>query len=505
MRKNGALDISVELTGSGGSGDTIMAAWLGPHPHATVSLTHFADNRILVRSLAGEGAGVTLKGGGTRNLLNAFAFNGEVRVTNVDAVHHGASGQLVGGWTAAKGKADTPWRFDFNGRGDGFATGYGEFDRLLGHSPKLDGQANYMDGRWSFANLTVNGDKAFIGGAGTIDQAQNLKFTLDWSAKGPFHAGPVEIAGDVKGDGTLTGTLTVPRTDLTAQIQAIDFPQLTIQPAQLALTFIKAADGGDGTIKVTGKSAYGEAFGKADDRVHDDGLDLTGIDARAGGVTAVGSLALRGREPSRADLALTAARGALLDGGKAEAKVLIVDQGGAAQAQMRLQATDLRPKDSEILVHSLTMNASGPVSQLPYQVSADMSLPQAPVKFSGSGVASEKGEAWAINFQGTGKVARADLRTLDPADGRTSVVRRPAPPGRSVWGPGGSTSAPARPRTPWPSTRGCRPSTWPRPPRIWPGASAGPWPSAAGGGGFRGQWTPTWSTRAAATGRRNWR
>lgn len=413
-RKNGILDIKVDLTASGGSGQTIFAAWMGPSPHAAVSLTRFADHRFLIRSLAGEGAGFTLKGSGDRNLFDTFSFAGDLRVTNVDAIHHGAKGELNGHWAAHKGKPGTPWTFSVDGRGANFATGYAELDRLLGATPKLDGDASLKNGRWSFAKLGVDGDKAGVSGAGVLEADQSLRFNLDWRAKGPFHAGPVEIAGDVKGDGALTGTLTAPRADLKAQIASIDLPDLTVQPVQLALTFTRTPGGGDGSIQVTGRSAYGEAFAKAGFRFRDDGLDLTDIDARGGGVTAAGSLALRGRSPSKADLSLTAGPGAFLSAGRAQAVIQIVDQGASPQAQMRLTVTDLRPKDSEIVVRSMILTANGPLSQLPYQVSADISLPQAPMKFSGNGVASEKGNAWNASFQGTGKIARADLKTLTP-------------------------------------------------------------------------------------------
>lgn len=412
-RHKGDLDISADIHGAGGSGRGILGAWFGPAPRASVTLTRFADRRILVRRLDAAGAGLTVKGQGTRSILGAFAFDGEAQVSDLAAVKKGASGQLVGRWRATKGKTDTPWKFDFDGRGQNFGSSYAELDRLLGGSPRLQGDATYMGGKWSFARLQVDGDKARVGGAGTVE-GQTMKFALDWSANGPFRAGPLEVAGDVKGDGALTGTFEQPRADLNAAIQQIDFPQLTITPAQLALTFTRMPNGGHGAIKLTGASAYGDALARADFRFMDDGVDLSGIEARAGGVTAAGALSLRGRSPSKADLTLAAGPGAFLASGQAQARVEIVDSAGGSQANMRLQAANVRFKDNPTLVRSLGLTASGPLTRLPYSVSGDLSLPQAPVRFEGQGIAAESGPAWAVTFNGAGQVARADVRTISP-------------------------------------------------------------------------------------------
>ncbi|CAN5243704.1 translocation/assembly module TamB domain-containing protein [soil metagenome] len=413
--RNRTLNITTDLAGSGGTGSGLFAAWMGATPRASATISRLPDRRFLIKALTGEGSGFTLKATGTRGILGGLSFDGDIRLSNLAAVRKGATGAMVGKWSASQGKGGDPWNLTVNGRGETFASGIGELDRLLGPSPRLKAEGAYDKGQMSFAKLSVDGDKADIAGAGVYTQADNgLKFQLDWRAKGPFHAGPVEVAGDVKGDGALTGTLGAPKVDLRAELGSIDFPRLTIKPAQLALSFARSPSGGDGTIKLSGSSDYGDAAGRADFRYAEDGLDLSGIDAHAGGVTASGSLALRGNQPSKADLTLAVGPGAFLAAGKASARVKIVDGRDGAQASMTLAIDGAKFKDSEVVIHSITASADGPLARLPYKVSADLDLPQAPIKLAGGGIATEKGEAWTVSFEGAGKVRGSDVKTLTP-------------------------------------------------------------------------------------------
>lgn len=413
-RRRRELNIKAKMDGAGGGGTGLFAAWMGPAPTASVSLSRLTDGSFLIRSIDGKGAGMDLKGTGSRGILGGLAFKGDIRLSNLAAARRGASGTLSGAWSASRARKGQPWMFTADGRGRDFASGLAELDRLLGPDPRVRGRASYLAGEWSVAEANVDGAKADISGAGTIVRGGDMRLALDWRADGPFRAGPVEVAGKVLGKGALSGTLAAPRADLEADIEAIDLPRVTVTPAHLRLSFARQDGRTVGTARLTGTTPQGAAYANAGFSFAPGGLDLTGIDARGAGLTAAGSLSLRDRSPSRADLTLTAGPGAFVAAGQANGRVRIVDGPGGPSGSVRIEASGLRLAGSEVVVRSGVLAGDGPLSRLPYTVTADLVHPRAPLRLEGGGVASEDGQAWNVSFEGLGRIRRTEIRTLAP-------------------------------------------------------------------------------------------
>jgi len=97
---------------------------------------------------------------------------------------------------------------------------FAELDRLLGGQPRLSGKAEFSGGRILVSEAVLTGASGRMTAAGAREADGALKFKLDWTAEGPFRAGPVEITGKAKGSGAITGTLQAPRADLIADIDA---------------------------------------------------------------------------------------------------------------------------------------------------------------------------------------------------------------------------------------------------------------------------------------------
>ena len=77
---------------------------------------------------------------------------------------------------------------------------------------------------------------------------------------------------------------------------------------------------------------------RADFRFPQGGVDLTGLSLDAGGVKATGSLSLRSRTASAADLDLAVTKGALLDAGRIAGTVKLADAAGGPRASLSLTA-----------------------------------------------------------------------------------------------------------------------------------------------------------------------
>jgi translocation and assembly module TamB len=410
--------LKADLTGAAGQGKGLLAASAGVHPHAVLDASRLADGRILIRSLKAEGDGLSLEASGERGLLGGLNFKGDLKLSNLVASRIGAHGAVDARWSAAQGRAGQPWEFTADAQGDKLATGYAELDRLLGARPHLVAQARYDQGAVTVTKADLTGAAAKAGVSGLIGKDGALKFALTWSADGPFEAGPVEIAGKASGGGDLIGTLAAPRADLTADFDKIDFPGLQLRPAHVVLSFIggaSGAQGANGQIAITAGGDYGPSHAKAAFQFLNDGLELTGIDASAGGLTATGDMALRGQEPSSADLTVSAVTGAFLTQGRVDAKLSVVNRGAGATGDLQLTAKDAVPRGYTIAINALRLSASGPLAKMPYTLAGDGVSAGVPFRLSGSGVAGAQGAVRTVSFTGSGRVRRADFHTLSPA------------------------------------------------------------------------------------------
>jgi translocation and assembly module TamB len=419
------LTLKASLSGSGGSGAGTLAGLIGTAPKASVDVLRLADGRLLIRKAEAEGEALKLTAAGSAGLFGALSFKGELVATNLAKARPGAAGTLRLGWSAVQAGAAKPWLLTADGAGRGFKSGLSELDRLLGPEPRLKGRAAYANGVFMISAASLDGAKAGADAQGKLDPRGPLALEIKWRAEGPFQAGPVQISGKAAGRGALAGALSAPRADLSADFAAIDIPNLPLKATHVQLAFAKGAAGYDGQIAAEGESPYGPARAKAGFRFANDGLDLKGIDADAGGVRAAGALALRGSEPSTADLQLAIGPGALLSQGSVAGSFRLVD-GAAPTASVSLQAQNAVLKDSGMVIRAARLTGSGPLSRLPFQLSADASTPQGPLSFNGAGVYQKAGEAQLASLTGSGAFRKVAFNTIEPVDLKWSNKERAA-------------------------------------------------------------------------------
>jgi translocation and assembly module TamB len=414
----GQWDVRSHLAGAGGRGAGFVAAALGAAPMASFDGSRLADGRLLMRDLKVSGAGLKLEATGGRGLLGGLTFKGSAAVSNLAAARAGAAGSAQASWSAAQSKAGQPWTFSLDARGDKLATGYPELDRLLGGKPQLKAQANLQGRRLAVGSATLSGAAFNASTAGVLAADGGLTFKLDWSAEGPFHAGPIEVAGKAKGSGAVTGTLAAPRADLLADLAEIDVPRLPLKDGRLTLSFLRKADGSSGTAALTATSAFGPARARADFRFPEGGVDLTGLSVDAGGLKASGSLSLRSRAPSAANLEVAVTPGAFLDAGRMAGTVRIAEAAGGPRAGLNLTAENMRFPGSTVTVRAAKLTADGPMSALPYVTQATGVSDGGNWGLNGRGVFSEAKPGYAATFDGQGRLGARELRTIETAQVR---------------------------------------------------------------------------------------
>ncbi len=412
------LSLDASIAGSGGQGQGVVATLLGGAPKVQLDAQRLANGQLVVRQLdlAGRGLKVTASGG--RNLLGGVNVQGEARVSNLAEARLGAKGGATANVKASQARTGAPWVLSLDARGQTFAVGMAELDRLLGPQPRLQADATWSDGRLVVSKASLNGATLDASAAGAMERDQRLAFKADWNATGPFRAGPVEITGKARGTGGVTGSVASPRIELAADFEQIDVPRLPLKDAKLALVFQQQADGSNGSVSLTAASAYGPARASSDFRFPRGGVDLTDLALDAGGIKAQGSLSLRRSTPSAADLTLDIGRGAFLDSGRVAGTARITDAAGGPRAVLNLTAENARAAGSAVAIRSAKLTADGPLSRLPYAAEARGASERGAWTLNGQGVLDDQQPGYLLTFDGRGGIGGQELRTIETASFR---------------------------------------------------------------------------------------
>lgn len=426
IRHKGQLDLKGRVAGSGGKGAGYLLAVLGAGPTASFQIAQFADGRLALQDLQATGAGLKVSASGGRGLLGGLTLKGTAQFSNLAAAKIGATGGALANWNATQSGFGKPWIIGLDAKGEGLAMGYDQLDRLLGPAPRLKAQATLSSGEVAVSEASLDGAGMHAASAGVKTADGALRFKLDWSAEGPFTAGPLEITGHAKGTGAITGTLSEPRADLLADFNAIDLPRLPLTAAHLVMSFVRGADGSSGVMALNASSAYGPALARTAFRFPGGGLDLTDLSVDAAGAKATGSLTLRSGGASRADLSLRVGRGAFLSAGEMTGHVLITDGGSDARARLDLQIRNAVLPGQDLAIVSGRMTADGPLTRLPYDATASGESRTGKWSVNGHGQLSQTDPGWRLGFEGGGRLGRQALNTTEPAIFALNGARRSA-------------------------------------------------------------------------------
>ena len=416
--RKGEAALTASLSATGGRGEGYVAALMGSAPSAKIEAVRLPDGRLLLRRVQAQGQGLKLDASGSRSLLGGLTFKGTAEISNLQSARLSGRGVIKGRWSADQSGPGRPWMATLDATGTGLALGWSELDRLLGPAPRLRAKASLQNTDLKIAEARLEGAHSSARASGVVGARHGLGLKLDWSATGPFRAGPVEVSGKAAGAGAITGALAAPRADLTANFDSIDLPRLPLTNARVALSFLKRPAGGDGVFSLMADSRYGPARLKTDFAFAAGGLDLSGLDADAGGIKAQGSVALRRGRPSSAALNIIAGPGVLLGSGTVRGDVRIVDSAEGAQAVLSLKAVNAAPRDVPgLLLTDAAITANGPFERLPLRIQAKGEGGQGDWSVDARGVLTEPGgkSGWNLALDGSGRLGRASIRTTETA------------------------------------------------------------------------------------------
>lgn len=423
--RSGQYDFESRLAAEGGSGEGLVAALIGSRPQALIRGSLLADSRLLIRRFDLDGAGLDLTAQGDRGMNGALRVEGHATVPDLSRLRRQATGGLGLDFRASQNR-NGPWQLSFSADSRRFHSGWSEVDRLLGSAPTLTGTGTVGNGRVAIERASLAGTTGRLYASGLIGLAGgDLRLALDWAARGPFGIGPVEIAGRADGRGALTGTLSRPVLDLTADFTAIEAGPLSLTDTHLVLTFRSGLGAADGRFTVTGDSPYGPARAFSLFQIADDGVRLSEMDINAGGVVLTGALALRGSAPSSADLNFEAGPGAFLAAGSASGRVRLLDGTDDASAIVDVTARGVRFSGSSYVIRTLRLQGQGTLARLPFTVQTDIGG-TFPIAFQGSGIYMGRDDSQTISLEGGGRVREVAFQTRSPlilamaADGRVA-------------------------------------------------------------------------------------
>lgn len=408
----GRLDLQAAVRGAGGRGEGLPGSLLGRSPTLDLKASRLSDGAILIEDLKAAGAGFRVTGSGSRGLLGGLSFSGNAAVTRLDVGLPGASGGLAGRWSARSPGSTAPWQVSVTARGEGLRTGRPEADRLLGPRPTLDARFTFRAGDLKFERVAVQGEAIRANAQGGALASGTLDVGFDWSASGPFAAGPVEIAGKASGVGRVGGRLTSPELRMEAGFESIDMPGLKLTQARLQLNWTPS--GGAADLKAS--SPYGPASAAAEFAFPRGGVRLNGIRVDAGGLRVGGVATLAGSGASQADLTLELGRGAFLAEGLVSGGLRLEDRPGRGPwVQADLSARNALTLGETLSVSDGRFTAEGPLERLPFTLRARGQTTGGDWNVEGRGLAEQAGEAWRVGFDGSGEAAGRRIRTTETA------------------------------------------------------------------------------------------
>ncbi len=412
----GEFRVIASANGAGGQGGGLIGALAGSRPAASLDASRLPDGRLLLRALKLDGAGIKLDASGAVGLLGDLSFKGGAELTNLAAARPGAKGAIAARWTASQFRARQPWKLTADLNGADLITGQPLADHVLGRKPRLTFSGAYDDGAISVAKAELSGAASHVTLSGTVSRDRVLKLAFDGSADGPIGFGAASLGGKLKAGGTVTGPLATPQVALSAQADRLEAPRLAFTDVRLVMAMARGANGLGGKAQLNGASAYGPAHAQADFHYLAGRLELSDLDAAAGGVTAQGALGLQGAAVVDADLTVGAGPGVLFDQGRMDARLKLAGQGAGQTADLSLSATNLQLKGDPAVVHSAKLSASGPLDHLPYTVQAEVDADQTPLQVNGQGIASDAAPGLAVSFNGSGRFRNTAFQTLSAAN-----------------------------------------------------------------------------------------
>jgi len=422
----GALRFEGDLDALGVRGSGLAGRWLGPRPELAFAGGRATDGTVLLDSLSVRGAEARLDGRGRREAGGALGFDGTLTLDSLTSVSARTRGGFDARFWLDQAGSDRPWTFRIDGRGQRFATGLAEADRLLGPAPTLQASGQWVGGSLRIADARLDGRALRVRSAGAVIGARTLAVPLSWSADGPIPLGPVEIAGTLAGQGRLDGALASPTLTLGGDIGRLDLPQLTLSPARFDLTTRLGQDPFDAEVRLAGVSPQGTVTARADVRLAGNTIALRDIAVSGAGIDIAGAASVRGNAPASADLRVSIGPGALLAAGTVSGTARITETPGGAVAQIALSGTNVTPRAGGLVFEALAVRGAGNLERMPFTTTLRLRDPMA-ASFEGNGVLEAGGALTRVTLSGAGTANAARFSTRSPlllelADGATTVT-----------------------------------------------------------------------------------
>lgn len=406
--------VTADLQGRAGSGAGVVGTLLGAAPRLQADIRRMGDGRLLMRRLDVRGRSLILTGNGARALNGGLNFRADAQISDASVLRDGATGALRADVRASQNRPGQPWQFGLDARASRLNTGMELLDHLLGESPRLQGNGRLERGEIAIERASLSGQNATLNTRGILDPGGPVRLLMDWTATGPFGIGPVEIVGDMSGDGAITGTVDQPRLDFRAGFSEVDVGALTLTDTRAIVSFRRGADESDGRVAIQSASNYGPASASANIFIRDEGVRLEALELDAGGVRARGAVALNGATPSSADLVFSARPGAFLQSGAAEGTIRLTEGAGSETAWLDVSGRNVRFTGSTYLIRTFDLAGRGTLERLPFTLRADVGG-ATPIAFDGRGLFSRAGERTSVALEGGGRVREVAFTTRSPA------------------------------------------------------------------------------------------
>lgn len=386
--------------------------FLGARPLLNLVIGFNGDG-ARISSLNFKGNDFELIGQSTNRPNAAIVLSGGAKIGDNFLKTYGINGKASGNWGYAAKDAQSVPHISFSLDGENISSKSAALSHVLGDKPKAQALINFVNGGVNIANAQILGDGARFTGNGLISYASGYNVDLGWLMNGPLYFGPVQLDGNLTGNGKLSGPINQPIVELNARINQLNLGPAQIKPAILTTRLEFKPSGLDSTLNLHGQTEYGDIEGSAAIINPNGGIELRNIDIHGAGINATGNARFIENENPSADLNVQIGHGAFLQSGAIGGRIRLSQTQDDTLANIALEGNNFVFRNNDYRFSKLKISGSGPLSNLNLQTSFATISPLN-TKFDGiTNIRGNHGE-YDIALNGSGLFGNRNFRIDEP-------------------------------------------------------------------------------------------
>jgi autotransporter translocation and assembly factor TamB len=294
-----------------------------------------------------------------------------------------------------------------------FSSKITKLDEYIGMTPNVRGKVLIGLKRVLADELVLTGKDANIALSGQLVGMGDFSLKTQWKLNRPIYFGPVEASGNLYGNGLIVGPYDNFKGSFTSNLSRIDIGGSVISPAVVTAEFMSGQKPFVTSLKLNGKSDFGDIIGNAQLLGVDNGFAVRNIDINGAGVRALGSASFIENQNPSANFAISVKKGLFLQNGALQGNVKIEQNGKNTYANVNFQGQKFTFRGTNLAFDNLLVNGAGDLQNLTLDTSFSLRSYQV-LSFNGKTfISSGKGDT-LVRLSGGGHIGAKNYNLSEP-------------------------------------------------------------------------------------------